>query len=99
MNYEIKNLIKNFKIPKIPYYNNVSFLKYKKGTSLLIIPKEKLLLYNKYKTSDLQISEDNEWIKFIDTLDCKIKCIKLNYVERDLNDMNDYNYLKDKYDN
>ena len=83
---------------KIPYFKNNSLLKYKKGTSLLIIPKEKLILYNKYKTSNLQFSEDNEWIKFIDTLDCKVKCLKLNYVERDLNNMDDYNYLKNKYE-
>lgn len=82
---------------KIPFFKNKSKLKYKKGTSLVIIPKEKLSLYNKFATSDLQLSEDNEWIKFFDKLDCKIKCIKLNNVERDLNDINDYNYLVNKY--
>ena len=82
---------------KIPYFKNNSSIKYKKGTSLLIIPKEKLVMYNQFKTSDLQMAEDNEWIKFIDILGCKIKCLKLNYVERDLNDISDYNYLINKY--
>ena len=82
---------------KIPSNNHKLNIKYKKGCSLVIIPKNKLLLYYKTETSELQLSEDNEWIKFFDTLDCKIKCIKLDNVERDINDIDDLNYLRNKY--
>ena len=82
---------------KIPYNKSKGNIIYKKGASLLIIPTKKLLEYKNIKLSNLQKAEDNEWIKFIDNLDCKIKCIKLNFIERDLNDENDYNYLMKKY--
>ena len=47
--------------------------------------------------SDIQRCEDNEWIKFIDKLNCKIKCIELHDVEQDLNNIDDLNYLLNKY--
>lgn len=83
---------------KIPFNKSNCNVLYKKGSSIIIIPKNKLLEYKNIKMSNLQKAEDNEWIKFIDKLDCKIKCIKINFVERDLNDKNDYIYLMNKYD-
>jgi 2-dehydro-3-deoxyphosphooctonate aldolase (KDO 8-P synthase) len=83
---------------KIPHnFTNSQKILYKKGVSLLIIPKNKILDYKNIEMSNLQIAEDNEWIKFIDTLDCKIKCIELFDVEQDLNNKQDYEYLLKKY--
>jgi len=83
---------------KIPYnFKNNKNIIYKKGVSLLIIPKKHILNYKNIEMSNIQLSEDNEWIKFFDTFNCKIKCIELFNVEQDLNNEKDYQYLFKKY--
>ena len=63
----------------------------------MIIPKQYVIKYKDKKMSITQQAEDNEWIKFIDTLDCCVKCIKVENVERDLNTPEDLSYLLNKY--
>ena len=82
---------------KIPSNTKNIDIKFKKGVSILIIPKNKVIEYKNIDMSDIQRCEDNEWIKFIDKLNCKIKCIELHDVEQDLNNIDDLNYLLNKY--
>lgn len=79
------------------YKNNKFSYIYKKHISIVVIPYQKLKLYYLTPNTQNQLMEDNEWIKFIDLLDCKIKCLKVSNSERDVNTIDDLNYLINKY--
>ena len=85
---------------KIPHnFKNIPNIKYKKHVSIIIIPNKYLKKYFQCETSSNQLLEDNEWLRFIDIMKCKIKCIKVDDVERDINTIEDLEYLKKKYEN
>lgn len=96
---DTKNYIKYISRSKIPHnFKNIENIEYKKHVSIIIIPNNILAEYIKSEMSQNQMAEDNEWIKFIDTFDCKIKCLEVYDVERDVNTVQDLEYLINKYE-